>query len=166
MVKLFKIETDKIVSAKYMFSAVDYNNNSVTSALTSWYSDLSSLTTGSKMFYNCNKLETFYAKLGELAYGDEMFSGCSNLTSIVLPVSLASIEEQAFFGCSSLTTVYYMGASTDWGNISTVSNFYLTNANRYYYSKEKPALNTDSTDYNGNYWRYVEGIPTPWVYGE
>ena len=79
MVKLFKIETDKIVSAKYMFSAVDYNNNSVTSALTSWYSDLSSLTTGSKMFYNCNKLETFYAKLGEFAYGDEMFSGCSNL---------------------------------------------------------------------------------------
>ena len=82
MVKLFKIETDKIVSARYMFSAVDYNNNSVTSALTSWYSDLSSLTNGSKMFYKCNKLETFYAKLGELAYGDGMFSGCSNLETV------------------------------------------------------------------------------------
>ena len=94
------------------------------------------------------------------------FSGCANLTSILIPVSLESIEEQAFFGCSSLTTVYYMGTSTDWNNISIVSNFYLTNANRYYYSETEPALNNDGTAYDGNYWHYVDGIPTVWVYVE
>ena len=141
MVKLFKIETDKIVSARYMFSAVDYNNNSVTSALTSWYSDLSSLTNGSKMFYNCNKLETFYAKLGELAYGDGMFSGCSNLETVSSGdgnmfnklidgqymfcecSSLSGFEHDLpklkngshmLYGCSNITTFY--------GNLSSLTD--------------------------------------------
>ena len=31
---------------------------------------------------------------------------------------------------------------------------------------EKPPLNQDGTDYDGNYWRYVDNVPTPWVLKE
>ena len=33
----------------------------------------------------------------------------------------------------------------------------------YYYSESEPELNSDGTAYDGNYWRYVDGVPTPWV---
>lgn len=32
----------------------------------------------------------------------------------------------------------------------------------YYYSETEPELNSDGTAYDGNYWRYVDGVPTVW----
>lgn len=46
------------------------------SLLTTFISDLGSLTNGSKMFKNCKNLTTFVSTLPSLIIGDEMFSGC------------------------------------------------------------------------------------------
>ena len=87
----------------------------------------------------------------------------SGLTSIVIPSSVTSIGNGAFKDCSSLDIVYYVGASrSDWNDISIGnSNTYLTSATLYYYS-DNPPLNEDGT-YDGNYWCYVDGVPTIWV---
>jgi hypothetical protein len=38
----------------------------------------------------------------------------------------------------------------------------LKEATRYYYSETEPALNEDGTDYDDNYWRYVDGAVVVW----
>ena len=56
----------------------------------------------------------------------------------------------AFAGCRELTTVYYEGTKDDWENISIKKNNDLfVNANRYYYSDEKPTT-------TGKFWHYGE----------
>lgn len=70
---------------------------------------------------------------------------------------MTSIGEGAFNGCGSLKTVYYNGTKEDWNKIAIdLYNTNLTNATRYYYSETEP-----TTD--GNYWHYVNGVPTVWI---
>lgn len=68
-----------------------------------------------------------------------------------------SIGDGAFSDCTSLEKVYYMGTTDDWANIGIGSygNNRLIYATRYYYSKIKPTT-------AGNYWHYVDGVPTVW----
>lgn len=97
--------------------------------------------------------------------GDGVFMDCRRLTSVVIPKSVISIGYYAFCDCSSLTEVYYKGTAEEWTNISIdpSGNSYLTNATRYYYSKEEPALNADGTAYDGNYWHYVNDEVVVWT---
>lgn len=71
--------------------------------------------------------------------------------------SVTIIQSSVFEQCDSLTNVYYAGDESDWEmiDISTFYNNSLTNATRFYYSDTEP---TES----GNYWHYVDGIPTVW----
>lgn len=93
------------------------------------------------------------------------FEGCSGFTSITIPDSVTSIDEWAFYNCSSLKNVYYLGTQQQWSQIVIIggNNSYLLNAKRYYYSESEPSLNEDGTAYDGNYWHYVDGVPTPWI---
>ena len=97
---------------------------------------------------------------------NKAFYNCRSLMSIEIPDSVTSIGFDAFRNCSSLTNVYYKGTANDWSKISIIGSYNtnLTNATRYYYSEIEPTLNADSTAYDGNYWRYVDGVATPWVY--
>lgn len=89
--------------------------------------------------------------------GDRAFYGCGKLTDIVIPVNVSSIGANAFKSCNILKNVYYGGADEQWSTISIdSSNSELKTANIYYYSFEQPTS-------AGNYWHYVEGIPTIWV---
>ena len=92
--------------------------------------------------------------------GDSAFSDCSSLTSIKIPNSVTSIGEQAFEDCSSLTRVYYNGTAQEWNNISiSGNNSHLKSATRYYYIENQEDLPNDG----GNYWHYVDGVPTVWT---
>lgn len=97
--------------------------------------------------------------------GNIAFWVCRELTSITIPSSVTSIGYQAFDECGKLKTVYYVGNKEQWSNISIEhSNYSLTSATRYYYSKTEPALTADGTAYDGNYWHYAEDGITPVIW--
>ena len=85
-----------------------------------------------------------------------------SLTCVTIHDKVTSIGTNAFYGCSYVTKVYYKGSVVDWAKMSSSSN--LTKATIYYYSESEPALNAEETAYDGNYWRYVDGVATAWVY--
>ncbi len=96
-------------------------------------------------FYNNYKLTSVVIPDSVTSIGNSAFYDCDRLTSVVIPDSVTSIGGFAFAYCDSLT-IYAEATSmpSGWGNISV-----------YLYSKTQPG-NT------GNYWRYVDGVPTKW----
>lgn len=89
---------------------------------------------------------------------DCAFYNCSSLTSVTIPNRVTSIGSSAFGNCSSLTKVYYKGTAEEWDSIviKSYGTNYLISATKYFYSETEP------TD-DGNYWRYVGGVPTVWA---
>ena len=129
-------------------SVFTYSGNEIT-GLTTYGKTLTELVIPARI----NDIE--FTKIGESA-----FSYCSSLQSIEIPASVTSIVGSAFSSCSNLATVYYGGTARDWGNISIGNyNNNLTRATRYYYIENESNLPTDG----GNYWHYVDGVPTVWV---
>ncbi|MDE6061000.1 MAG: leucine-rich repeat protein [Clostridia bacterium] len=92
------------------------------------------------------------------------FYGCDGVTSVIISNSVTRIGECAFDIYNSRMCVYYNGTATDWAKISIDSNHdKLADTPRYYYSEEEPPTNDEGTDYDGNYWHYVNGVVTVWV---
>ena len=91
----------------------------------------------------------------------------TDITSVVIPDSIYYLYDDAFYGCNSLAKVYYEGTETDWNTlISRYGNGGISGATVYYYTDSEPELNTEGTAYVGNYWYYVDGVVTEWVYEE
>ena len=93
----------------------------------SFRSNLSSLTNGTQMFIRCENLTTFSSDLSNLTNGTDMFSLCSNLTSFSAdssgsPVNLSRLTEGSmmFYDCRKLTSFF--------SNLSS-----LTNGNNMFY---------------------------------
>ena len=128
------------------------------SGLTSIVIPASVVEIGMWAFINCANLTTVIFEQGSLleTIGESAFSG-SGLTNIVIPASITSVGASAFYNCNSLATVYYGGADlVAWNNFSKTSqNNALISAPRYYYSETQPTT-------AGNFWRYVDGLPTAW----
>ncbi len=152
--------------------------NSVTSIGRYAFKDCSGLTTvnwnatactsagssGSPIFSGCSALATVIIGNDVTVIPSYAFSGCSGLTCITIPDNVTSIGYSAFNGCNGLKNVYYFGTSEQWGAISIGDdNSALTSAAIYYYCEGEPALNADSTAYDGNYWHYdVDGNVVIW----
>ena len=69
-----------------------------------------------------------------------------------------------FEKCSQLTTIFTQnGLPSKIYNIDT-DNVILKSATVYVFSAQTPNLNLDDNAYDGNYWHYVGGVPTIWVY--
>ena len=80
-----------------------------------------------------------------------------SLKKIVIPENVSKIVGQAFLNCP-LEEVYYRGTEEEWANIEIIefNNETLLSAERYYYSETEPTE-------EGNYWHYVDGVPTKWA---
>ena len=111
------------------------------------------LCNGAKLYLNGELVEDLVIPNTVTEIKAYAFYNCDSITSVTIPDSVTSIGYEAFYNCDSLSTVYYNGTKEEWSGISGNSN--LTGATRYYYSETEPTT-------SGNYWRYVEGVPTPW----
>ena len=119
--------------------------------------------------------------------GKMAFAYVAGMTSIVIPDTIVSIEANAFIYCVDLEEMiigsgvqfidhdqligadkfsrcYYRGDQNQWDKIDIVGitsggfmglNTKIKNAIKYFYSETQPTE-------PGNYWHYVDGIPTPW----
>lgn len=70
-----------------------------TSDIQIFNSDLSSLTNGTYMFYNCDELISFNSDLSSLTHGDSMFGGCSKLIAFTSNLSSLNSGQNMFQGC-------------------------------------------------------------------
>ena len=164
----------------YIFGTYDYTGTGATATKQYYYGSSTSSTTNSTYyiptslksvtitgenilygaFYGCEGLTSVTIGDSVTAIGYGAFYSCSSLTSIVIPDSVTSIGDSAFASCSSLTNVYYKGTAEGWSEINMGSyNTKLTSATRYYYIENETDVPTDG----GNYWHYVDGVPTAWV---
>ncbi|MBE6590307.1 MAG: TIR domain-containing protein [Ruminococcaceae bacterium] len=108
------------------------------------------------MFNGCTKLENITIPNSVTTIGSFAFYNCTSLTSITIPGSITNIGSWAFSDCSALADVYYTGTESEWNAIDISSyNSDLTSATIYFYSATAPTA-------SGNYWRYVNGVPTAW----
>ena len=93
-----------------------------------------------------------------------MFS--PNLEALVIGSGVEIIEHDQLIACDNFARIYYMGTQEEWekidiagrkstGGVSFGSNRKLLEATVYFYSEEEPTE-------EGNYWHYVDGVPTPW----
>ncbi len=85
----------------------------------------------------------------EGSIGAYAFSGCSSLEIVVISSISTTVHSTAFYGCNAKIFVkkgYYHYNENQ-------NQIYHTNA--YMFSETKPTS-------SGNYWHYVDGIPTPW----
>jgi hypothetical protein len=92
------------------------------------------------------------------------FRNCEDLEYIVVGAKVTIIEDSIVAGCTNLNAIYYYGSAPNWESIvisgeqsdsAIVHNSVLLRTTVYYYSELPPTE-------EGNYWRYVDGVPTPW----
>ncbi len=112
---------------------------------------------GFKTFSHCAGLTHIVIPHGVTSIQGSAFASCHGLTSVIIPESVTTIATYAFSFCSQLNTVYYGGTAEDWETmVMTSYHASLMNATVYYYAPD------GAPDAEGNYWRYVDGVPTPW----
>ena len=84
------------------------------------------------------------------------FVHCKALKSIVIGSGVTSIESYCFTGCAALESIFYHGTEAEWNNIRIdEKNDELNGITKYFYSEEAPTA-------EGNFWHYVDGVPTAW----
>ena len=89
-------QTDGLISGFWMFYYCDN--------LTTFSSDLSSLTDGKEMFNYCSNINSFNGDLSRLEDGRSMFQGCSNLTTFTSDLSSLTNGDNMFYMCENLTS--------------------------------------------------------------
>ncbi|MBO7196622.1 MAG: leucine-rich repeat domain-containing protein [Clostridia bacterium] len=110
---------------------------------------------GNYAFKGCTSLEFISIPDSVTIIGNEVFEYCSSLSNIKIG-KVTSIGSYAFYGCDTLATVYFKGTEAEWNDIEIASsNSCFTNASVYFYSEDVP-LDL------GNFWHYVDGVPTIW----
>ena len=137
---------------------------------------------GRGAFKNCVSLESFTIGEKVTLIEQATFEGCASLAAIVIPDAVAEIHSSAFKGCKNLETVilgtgirrlgdnvfqgcdelnmvYYRGTQEDWAQVELSEKSLNENITIYFYSETQPTQ-------PGNYWRYVDGVPTPWETAE
>ena len=111
---------------------------------------------GERAFIACTSLTSVTIGNGVTKIGESAFLYCESLASVVIGREVQRIEWSAFEECTKLESVYYMGSGSDWNSIIIkYNNTELENATIYYYTETEPTT-------EGNWWHYVDGVPTPW----
>ena len=99
---------------------------------------------------SCSSLSKIIFNEGTQSIEGGALTDCPALKEIVIPKSITYIDSSAFEMCDNPSTIYYCGETEQWTKLN-----FKSNANVYYYSESQPTE-------EGNYWHYVDGVPTVW----
>ena len=106
--------------------------------------------------FSCFQMKSVVLRWGVSVINVSAFSGCSALETVVLPVTIARIDDDAFANCTNLTHIFYEGSSLEWQRIDfNDKNTNMDSLPIYFYSSSAPTT-------EGNFWHYVDGVPTVW----
>ena len=109
-------------------------------------------------FANCTSLKSIVIPESVTEIWKLAFENCTSLKSIVIPESLTRIREYAFENCP-IEEIYYHGTEAELKENVTIdeyANETLLSAEWYFYSETQP-------EEEGNFWHYVNGVPTKWT---
>ncbi len=149
------------------------------------------LTIGSDAFYGCGLLKSINIPTSVHTLAHNALRGCWSLNEIVIPESVYYIGDTAFAECFSLQkivipdSVEYLGDQVFYESKSAINIFLEKESvpNTYYessfvYWDTQSWMETlvirrelkhniflyseDVPDSSGDYWHYVNGVPTPW----
>ena len=104
-------------------------------------------------FKNGWYLEEISLGKGVESIGTSAFENCNLLQQIVIPASVATIKENAFTSCNTNMNIFVEAEESKAG---FESGWNGSCENVYYMSETEPTG-------DGNFWHYVEGVPTIWA---
>ena len=107
-------------------------------------------------FFRCTNLEgSIYLPGTLLSVGSYSFSDCG-ITSFVISKGIKGLGSSVIARLHELERIYFTGTEEEWNDINIGRyNQDLLEVPRFYYSETEPTA-------EGNFWRYVDGIPTEW----
>ena len=112
-------------------------------------------------FTDCTLLTSVTIPDSVTIIGNSVFYKCDALESLIIGSGVTSIGDGIIYYESydaKLKSVYYGGSVEEWNTIAIGKyNGNLTDATRYYYSATAPLE-------EGNFWHYIEDVPTVWTY--
>lgn len=112
-------------------------------------------------FTDCTLLTSVTIPDSVTIIGNSVFYKCDALESLIIGSGVTSIGDGIIYYESydaKLKSVYYGGSAEEWNTIEIGKyNGNLTDATRYYYSATAPLE-------EGNFWHYIEDVPTVWTY--
>ena len=113
---------------------------------------------GDSVFEDCTSLKALMIPEGVTEIANSTFAGCASLESITIPDSITGLGGWMFVRCDDLKAIYYGGAAAKWETLvqNAWSDPWIPESTTVYCYSE-----TDLAD-GGNYWRYVDGVPTAW----
>ncbi|MDE7464605.1 MAG: leucine-rich repeat domain-containing protein, partial [Clostridiales bacterium] len=112
------------------------------------------ITVDYRAFHYCESLETVSIAEGVEILGEGALYYCG-VTSLVIPSSVIRIGRDIVERCKNLTAVFYAGSESDWNSIDVNAVNAVLNEHLHFYSETEPSG-------DGNYWHYVDGVPTVW----
>ena len=95
---------------------------------------------------------------GVTTIGEGAFDYCEALRSVVIGVDVKVFGADAFMQNSIL--FYYKGTASDWEDVTIIEgdDYWFSEELLAYYIENQEDVPTD----RGNYWHYVDGVPTAW----
>lgn len=113
------LDMSKISDGSYMFySGLD----NPFSNITSFTADLTNLTNGRYMFFDCVKLTSWNVELPNLTNGDHMFYGCNRFTSWTVDLPSLTDGAQMFGYCGGMTS--FAGDLSELAGTSSINGGY------------------------------------------
>ena len=79
------------------------------------------------------------------------------IESVVIPTSVKTFGNNLFGDAATLFAVYFEGTEAEWSEVNLGEGNEVWSGLVLFYSKEQPL------EKFGNYWCYVDGVPTVWV---